>query len=115
MGIDPYPESVILGQMWDVGESEGDCDEGRGEASGTQFSASQLAARRALFSECQVCLLPPLVPLRLSRLFPLPSPIFFLNTTSFPVRSLFLSLSLLPVLPFPSLWHTELWLGDCVV
>ena len=66
MGIDPYPESVILGQMWDVGESEGDCDEGRGEASGTQFSASQLAARRALFSECQVCLVVPLVPLALS-------------------------------------------------
>ena len=78
MGIDPYPESVILGQMWHFGEAEGDCDEGRGEASGTQFSASQLAARRALFSECQVCLLAPLVPLRLSRLFPLPSPIFFL-------------------------------------
>ena len=76
MGIDPYPESVIFGQMWDVGESEGDCDEGRGEASGTQFSASQLAARRALFSECQVCLVAPLVPLRLSRPFPLLSPNF---------------------------------------
>ncbi len=39
----------------------------------------------------------------------------FSHSTRFPVRSLFLSLSLLPVLPFPSLWHTELCLGDCVV